>query len=177
MVLERRPHDYMEYFLHPGEFQFTDDPDTRFRTLLGSCVAMTMYHPKRHIGGMSHYLLPTRGERRKAPFDGRYADEALLLFLREAIRYNTDPADYEIKLFGGGDMFSELDASRAPGIGRMNIEASLELLKGFGLKPKGRHVGGFGHRVVMLDLWDGAVWVKHQTTKVAPPAHYLEDCP
>ena len=70
MALERRPHDYMEYFLHPGEFQFTDDPDTRFRTLLGSCVAMTLYHPKRRIGGMSHYLLPTRGAKRRLQRSG-----------------------------------------------------------------------------------------------------------
>lgn len=175
MARERVPHDYMEYFLEPGDFHFTDDPDTRFRTLLGSCVAMSMWHPKRRLGGMSHYLLPTRGERRKAPFDGRYADEAYFLFLREAIRHNTDPADYEIKLFGGGDMFAELNHRRAAEIGRMNIEASLELLKGFGLKPKARHVGGIGHRVVMLDLWDGSVWVKHQADKVVAPANFLED--
>ncbi|MBL8511280.1 MAG: chemotaxis protein CheD, partial [Betaproteobacteria bacterium] len=50
----------MDIFLQPGEFYF-GDADTRIRTLLGSCVSITMWHPTRRIGGMCHYMLPTRG--------------------------------------------------------------------------------------------------------------------
>ena len=169
MTRERRPSDYMEIFLEPGEFQFTTDPDVRFRTLLGSCVALTMWHPKRRCGAMCHYLLPSRGKARSGgELDGRYGDEAYLLFLNECARHFTNPAHYEIKLFGGGDMFPTIDKSQDMSIGKKNIAAGLALLEHFGLPLKAHHVGGIGHRVIMLDVWDGAVWVKHQTPGCAP---------
>jgi len=164
-----RPADeYMEVFLQPGEFHFATDPDTRIRTLLGSCVAMTMWHPRRRFGAMCHYLLPSRGARRGPTLDGRFGDEAYLMFLNEAVRHHTDPSEYEIKLFGGGDMFPTV--RNRPAIGRQNVAAGMELLKLHGQPIKARHVGGKGHRVVMLDVWDGGVWVKHQIPTATEPA-------
>ncbi|MCC6706017.1 MAG: chemotaxis protein CheD [Gammaproteobacteria bacterium] len=168
MSRERRPSDYMEIFLEPGDFQFTTDPDVRFRTLLGSCVALTMWHPKRRYGAMCHYLLPTRGKDNRSDLDGRYGDEAYLMFLRECARHYTNPAHYEIKLFGGGDMFPAIDKARDMSIGQKNIAAGLALMDHLGMQFKARHVGGVGHRVVMLDVWDGAVWVKHQVPAPSP---------
>jgi len=159
--MKRPPDEYVEMFLQPGEFHFTNDPDTRLRTLLGSCVALTMWHPRLRYGAMCHYLLPTRAARRSATLDGRFGDEAYLLFLNEAVRHHTDPNEYEIKLFGGGDMFPGVH--NKPAIGRHNVKAGLELLKLHGQPVKARHVGGRGHRIVMLNVWDGAVWVKHHT--------------
>lgn len=40
----------MEVFLLPGELWFDDD-ETRIRTILGPCVAVTLWHPARKIGG------------------------------------------------------------------------------------------------------------------------------
>ena len=83
-------------------------------------------------------------------------------FLREAVRYGTDPNEYEIKVFGGGDMFPTVAKAGRLAIGKQNIVAGIELLALHGQPIKARHVGGEGHRVVMFDLWDGNVWVKHQ---------------
>ena len=164
----RKASEYFEYFLQPGEFQFSDDPDVRMRTLLGSCVAMTMWHPVRRYGGMCHYMLPTRGARRTGELDGRFGDEAYLMFLNEAIRFGTDPNEYEIKLFGGGDMFPSVNKSdNRQAIGKQNVQAGLGILALHGQPVKASHVGGEGHRIVMFDLWDGSVWVKHQP-KVTP---------
>lgn len=162
-----RPADeYLELFLQPGEFHFSNDPDTRIRTLLGSCVAMTMWHPVLRYGAMCHFLLPTRGQRRGSSLDGRFGDEAYLMFLNEAIRHHTDPNDYEMKLFGGGDMFPT--ARNRPAIGVQNVHAGLEILRLHGQRVKSQHVGGKGHRIVMLDVWDGSVWVKHRPVQPLP---------
>ena len=64
-----------EIMLQPGEFFFGQD-DTIIRTHLGSCVAITMWHPEQKRGGMCHYMLPSRA-RSDDPLDGRYADEAI----------------------------------------------------------------------------------------------------
>ena len=57
-------------------------PSTR-RTLLGSCVSISLWHPRRKIGGMCHYMLPSRGGCEASAPDGRYADEVIALMLQE----------------------------------------------------------------------------------------------
>ena len=49
-----------EIFLNPGDYAFGDE-QVRMRTLLGSCVAVTFWHPKLRVGAMCHYLLPALG--------------------------------------------------------------------------------------------------------------------
>ena len=45
--------------------------------------------------------------------DGKYADEALQLLLREIQATGGNPREYEVKLFGGGNMFeSEVQSAR-----------------------------------------------------------------
>lgn len=151
----------IEIFLQPGEFYF-GDATTRIRTLLGSCVAMTMWHPLHRVGGMCHYMLPTRRKRGGA-LDGRYADEAIEMFLREAARYNTPAGDYQIKLFGGGNMFPGY-RPRVAGtdIGSSNIEAAHRLLERHRLILSAQDLGRSGHRYVIFDIHNGHVWVRHQ---------------
>ena len=48
-----------EIYLQPGEY-FWGGQNNRVKTLLGSCVAICIWHPKLKIGGMSHCLLPSR---------------------------------------------------------------------------------------------------------------------
>ena len=57
-----QPSNVTEVFLQPGEFHF-GHARTRIKTILGSCVAITMWHPILRIGGMCHYLLPARDSR------------------------------------------------------------------------------------------------------------------
>ena len=167
----RKPTEYLEIFLQPGEWYF-GDADTRIRTLLGSCVAITMWHPRRCLGGMCHYLLPTRNCAQIDTLEGRYGDEVLLLLLQEAVRHNTDPQDYHIKLFGGGNMFPHLAKARANLIGERNVLVTHHLLTSLGVSITAQHVGGTGHRNIIFDVWSGDVWVQYQpiTPKVAHPA-------
>jgi chemotaxis protein CheD len=153
--------DVIDIFLQPGEFYF-GDADTRIRTLLGSCVAITMWHPQRLIGGMCHFLLPARGANSIPELDGRYGTEALLLFLLEAVRHNSDPKEYQVKLFGGGDMFSGTGKSMGVRVGERNVDQAQSLLTSLGLTIHAQHVGGRGHRNVILDLWSGDVWMRYQ---------------
>ena len=105
MMIKTDP-NVMDVFLQPGDFYFGDS-ETRIRTLLGSCVAITIWHPRLHIGGMCHYMLPRR-PRHKADdvLDGRYAEDVMQLFMHELKRSKTKPTEYKAKLFGGGNMFS-----------------------------------------------------------------------
>ena len=159
------PDNILEIFLGPGEFYFGEGK-TRIRTLLGSCVAITLWHPTRLIGGMSHYMLPKRASPRKKgnPLDGRYADEVMEMFMLELKRARSQPAEYQVKVFGGGRMFEPAaKAGRARNdvdISERNVQIGRELAGRYGFRFTAEDLGGRGHRNVMLDLWSGDVWVK-----------------
>jgi chemotaxis protein CheD len=150
----------IEIFLQPGEFYF-GDRNIRIRTLLGSCVAITLWHPHRLIGGMCHFLLPSRSTGPSPKADGRYGDEAMTLLLDAATAHGTRLQEYEAKLFGGGDMFGGRLSHAAFDIGARNVEAAHKLLDRHGLDPKASSVGRRGYRNVYLDIATGHVWVRH----------------
>lgn len=202
------PLGLLEVFLGPGDLYFGDQ-FTRIRTLLGSCVAITLWHPRALIGGMCHYMMPTRSHPGvQGPFpdplhshpageqvhhlpgrghrhgldhepgpahgsgsgsghgpdhgyelSGKYADEALLILLHEIEATSTSPHDYEVKMFGGGNQFP--GQSPAVDVAARNIDAGLHLLAEHGLTLTSMHLGGTGHRQVILDVWSGDVWVRH----------------
>lgn len=140
--------------LNPGDFHFGAAP-LQLATLLGSCVTVTLWHPRRHLGGMCHILLPGRTPERGRPLDGRYADEAFALFDRAIARHASQPREYQAKLFGGGDMFP--DAKTRLALGEQNIAAARALLRQRGIPLLAEHAGGAGHRKLEFDLDTGEV--------------------
>lgn len=155
--------DVIDIFLQPGDFYFGDE-NTRIRTLLGSCVAITLWHPALRIGGMCHYMLPKRPIRREgscpAP-DGRYAEDVIKMFMAEIARARTRAAEYHVKLFGGGRMFALTSASnRHTSIADANIAFGRAAMAQCGFKSVAEDLGGDTHRNVILDVWSGDVWVR-----------------
>lgn len=137
------------------------DTDTRIRTILGSCVAICLWHPALKIGGMCHYLLPSRRVRTSAdPLDGRYGDEAMEMLLKELNNTHTKPKDYNVKLFGGANMFSEIIKEGTINVGEKNIAKASELMKLHGFQVSSQDVGGIEHRSILFDIWSGDVWLK-----------------
>jgi chemotaxis protein CheD len=160
----RKPPHVAEVVLQPGEFYF-GGRGTRICTLLGSCVAITMWHPALLIGGMCHYMLPSRFARTASELDGRYADEAIELFHREIRKAGTKSEEYQVKLFGGGNMFDrqtqDLKKEDCSDVACRNIMAARRLLRHYGHEVTAEHVGMNGHRNVMLDVWSGKVWMRY----------------
>ena len=155
-----KPPHVIEIFLQPGELYF-GDRDTRIRTVLGSCVSLTLWHPQLLIGGMCHYMLPGRGRPAAGTLNGKYADEALALLLQEIKAAGTHPREYELKLFGGGNMFPRLvKAGDCRDVPCKNVLAGRALAARHGFAVKAEHLGGVGHRNVIFDLWSGHVWVR-----------------
>ena len=151
----------LEIFLQPGDFYFGDS-DTRIRTLLGSCVSITMWHPRLRIGGMCHYM-NSRGRPGRAPgdLDGRYADDVMEMFMAELVRSRTAPAEYEVKMFGAGNQFPGKNAGSTINVPDENIEGGLALLDQYGFSVAKRHIGGNGYRHVVFDVATGNVWIRH----------------
>ncbi len=158
-----------EFYLRPGEFHFGAAPQ-RLSTLLGSCVTVTLWHPRRHIGGMCHIQMPGRSARRSTnELDGHYADDAFALFDLALERNGSTAREYEVKLFGGGNMFPGTDAGSME-VGSKNVAAARRQLAARHLKPVVEHVGGAGHRKLMFDLASGDVWLAFSNLEPAKEA-------
>lgn len=163
-----------EVFLAPGDYWFGGQ-GTRVRTLLGSCVAITLWHPKKLLGGMCHYMLPERLNKCSIRPDGKYADEVFSLLLQEIAKAETRLQEYEIKMFGGGDMFPSTASRQEISIGSKNVEAGQQLLMQHGISCKVTDVEGVGHRTVMFDIWSGHVWVRRGVVVRSLPSQ-CENC-
>lgn len=148
--------------MKPGEL-FFGSGSVRVRTLLGSCVAITVWHPSLRIGGMCHYLLPERSPHQpndQRPY-GYYATDAVQYFVDNAYNAGIPPDRFEVKLFGGANMFDNpVSQYKAVNVARDNIERGLQLLSLRGFRVKTSDVGGHRYRNVYLDLLHGDVWVK-----------------
>lgn len=168
--------------LPSGDFHFGRG-DVRINTVLGTCVAIALWHPVRRIGGMCHFLLPARqGTAAVDPaLPGLYAQDVIGLFARALQTSGTTPSDYVVKVAGGGNMFpdhlspvgcrgstcTEVRRAECPSIGCKNINAAHALLVGAGYVITSENVGGHGSRQVLFDLWSGDMWVKRGAAMAA----------
>lgn len=152
--------------LAPGE-HFVGDARHRVRTLLGSCVSITLWHPRLHIGAMSHFLLADRPERKAGQhttaLDARYGTEALLLMLHGLERRGIAPRECEAKVFGGAHMFPNWSQMHHQ-VGQRNGHAALAMLQEFGIDLVSSCLYGYGHRVIVFDIDSGDVWARQAET-------------
>jgi chemotaxis protein CheD len=164
----------IEVFLQPGEY-CVGGAAHRIRTVLGSCVSVTLWDPASRVGAMSHFLLATRGVRSRRiddvhglglrALDARYGDEALRLMLHDLAARKVVPTACHAKIFGGGNMFPQEHADGATAIGRRNGEAARGLLHQHGIEIVSESLFGDGHRQIAFDVETGHVWAR----QVSPP--------
>lgn len=164
-----------EIHLPAGQFYFGSG-QVRVHTVLGTCVAIAVWHPIKRIGGICHYLLPARaaGGSADGTPPGLYADQVMGLFADALRDTKTLAREYVVKVAGGGHMFPDqlLDTDCRDGgctsarragclsVGCKNICAARVLLRGAGYSIASEHVGGQGSRRVIFELWSGDVWIK-----------------
>ena len=85
--------DLIDIFLQPGEY-FVADAGYQIRTMLGSCVSITLWHPKSRIGAMSHFLLPSRQmHERYSPLELATASRARMAHLEHLPARPARPLD------------------------------------------------------------------------------------
>ena len=157
--------DIRRVFLHTGDAYLGVKP-TIVSTVLGSCVAISMYSPRKRQGVICHAFLPSRSEIKDANEPSiqicRYVDTAVDHLLKSMRRLGVRKNELEVKLFGGatGLTYSQVRPSCALGIGNRNVDAALENLKAKGLKPLSMDVGGNVGRKLLFCTYTGDVWIK-----------------
>lgn len=152
-----------QVMLLPGQMSFTTAPAT-LRTLLGSCVSITVWHPGKRFGGMCHYLLPGRARRAGEALDGRYGDEAMEAMVARLLRTGTQPGEYIAHLYGGADTMPDGNGLKF-NVGERNIEQGWKLIDRYGFSLEGIDVGEDVPRTVSIDIASGSIDMKRGTGK------------
>jgi chemotaxis protein CheD len=152
----------VEKFLRPGDYYFGGQ-DTLIHTVLGSCVSITFWHPRLQVGGMCHYMLPQRSREYRsgdclAP-DGRYADEAIALLLAEIDVVGAAYQEYQVRVFGGGNMFPQINSNALSKIGFLNLKTAQRLINEHGFNCVEEQLGDIWPRRIIFEVWSGNVWV------------------
>jgi chemotaxis protein CheD len=170
----------IDVFLQPGEY-CVGGASHRIRTVLGSCVSVTLWNPELRVGAMSHFLLAARGAHSRQvddargadllTLDARYGDEALQLMLRGLALRKVAATACRAKIFGGGNMFpGQQPAGGGAAIGRRNGEAARDLLLGHGIEVVSESLFGDGHRQIAFDVATGHVWARQVSLLELPAA-------
>jgi len=155
-----------EVMLMPGDY-FVGDAGYRPRTLLGSCVSITLWHRAQRIGAMSHFLLAARTCHDEG-IDGRYGDEALQLMTIKLATFGVNAAECEAKIFGGASMMAG-GLNDTVQVGQKNGTAARLLLRQAGIAVVSESLYGHGHRNIIFDIASGDVWARQIKPAVPAP--------
>ena len=141
-------------YLMVGDLYFGNQA-REVKTLLGSCVAVTLWHKGFGIGGMCHIALPETRTDTVDPMNTRFADGAINTFLLYMTDAGLQPKDFKVGLYGGGQMFHYRHRESYIDIGAKNLEIVRRLLKLHKFRVIDEDVSGPYYRHIALDLKTG----------------------
>lgn len=149
-------------FLKPGEIIVSRKP-ALVTTVLGSCIAVTMYSPSRRVAAICHAMLPwNRGGER----DLRYVDTAINAIHERMVGLGAAD-DMIVKLFGGANVLGTGGEASVHAIGSRNVEAAEEILSRLSLTVAARDTGGTNGRKLVFCTRSGDVYLRRITKSVA----------
>ena len=126
---------------------------------LGSCIAVSLYAPATHIGGMLHYQLPqSKNDSQRAkekPF--MYADTGMNILVDKLVSMGANKKRMQIKIAGEAAMDT---GPKGFDIGKRNHLAIRKFLWSKGMFIDSEDVGGSAPRNMYLNLVNEAVAVK-----------------
>jgi len=126
---------------------------------LGSCIAVCLYDPPTHTGGMLHYQLPSskmEPERAKTrPF--MFADTGMELLIDRLVSMGAKKKRMQVKIAGGAAMKT---GPKGFDVGKRNHLAIRKILWKHGMFIDAEDIGGFAPRNMYLDLETGSVTVR-----------------
>lgn len=154
-------------FVNPGEVYFGNSAQN-IKTILGSCVAIVLWHPRKKLTGLCHYVMPqtgntSDGNASDGSVSGRYAKGAIQLLMDNTRKYHTDIREYQVSLYGGGCLFCT-KTRKYVDIGGKNIAVAQQWVKQLSIKPVRQNVGGRCYRTITVCGLTGEVTLFESST-------------
>jgi chemotaxis protein CheD len=168
-----------EVYLQPGEVHLARRAAI-LKTVLGSCVGVTFWNPRLHIGALCHGALPRCPAGMQAPAGYRYVDFAICDLARHLANLGIQRDEVQVKVFGGADVLPvHAAALQKTTVGYQNCRAALEALEREGLVVLASDLGGLSGRVIQFHTGTGQVLLRRlsqigseEDPKALIPAEY-----
>jgi chemotaxis protein CheD len=149
-----------------ADLKVTQDPHAVLVTYaLGSCVAVIVYDPLRHVGGMIHYMLPqseTSPEKAKER-PAMFADTGLPLLFHSMYELGCTKTNLVVKVTGGGSLY---DDNGRFCIGQRNYTILRKMFWKVGVMITAEDVGGSKSRTARLFIETGRCTVSSQGEEI-----------
>ena len=141
-------------YLKPGEVIISKNP-ILVSTILGSCIAVTMFSPGKKIGAICHAMYPCNPT---GDVNVQYVDSAIHYIFGKMMEY-TGKTDLIVKLFGGAKVLTggEYGEDRMA-IGEQNISQAKRTLAELGLAIANSDIGGLRGRKLLFSIKTGDVY-------------------
>ena len=148
--------------IHPGEYKVSDE-DIIISTVLGSCISVALFDPKKKQGGMNHFLLPKDGianltEKTIIKQEYRYGLYAMEILINSLLKMGSQKKNLVAKVFGGSEMFEM--TVRVSNVGKQNREFALLFLKNEEIPVVASDLGGKLGRKVLYFPQTGRILLK-----------------
>jgi chemotaxis protein CheD len=144
-----------------GQIAFGKAPD-RLASILGSCIGVSLYHPRMQQAVLAHVILPdSQGRSQAAP--GKFADTAIPHMLKLLGQAGTCTSGLVAKVAGGANMFGHNGPLQ---IGAANGQAVVRALGAAGIRVVAQDVGGNQGRRISLDCATGDIAIEISGTEV-----------
>jgi chemotaxis protein CheD len=126
---------------------------------LGSCIAVIAYDPKRKIGGMLHFQLPSSSlsPHRAVALPGTFADTGIPLLFERMYALGSRKADIVVKAAGGGNFH---DDSGTFDIGKRNHTMMRKIFWKAQVLVAAEDIGGSKSRTARLFVDTGQVTIQ-----------------
>ncbi|MBF0285168.1 MAG: chemotaxis protein CheD [Magnetococcales bacterium] len=158
--------------LEQGELYIGIRP-AEVRTVLGSCVSITLYHPRLRVGTICHSRLAERAcdqplcGLKICRNLGDYVTCSVMFMLSYFEHHGATRQELVVKLFGGANMFN-LQKNDEALIGRRNVNAAMALIRRERLHLLATDVGGGASRLLTFHTATGEVLLKRNKIGLSP---------
>ncbi len=140
-----------------GGVYATRDPVV-IKTVLGSCISVCLRDPRERIGGMNHFMLPTRLGREEDDRSSCYGVYAMDLLVNELMKLGADRGRLQAKVFGAAHLLGVAHGSRS--VATQNSAFIVSYLETEGVPLLSQDLGGILPRTVYFYPDTGRVLVK-----------------
>ena len=126
---------------------------------LGSCIAVCLYDPAAHVGGILHYQLPnsTGDDSRGKSNPFMYADTGMKKLIGKLLSMGANKKRMQVKIAGGAAMDT---GPKGFNIGKRNHLAIRKIMWNNSMFIDAEDVGGSSPRNVYMNIANGGVTVK-----------------
>lgn len=145
---------YQNNFLKSGEIFFSTSPSS-IMTILGSCIAFCVYDHRLKIGGMAHYLLPSRNKNQNVLHENQFGEYAIPNLLKFFKNNGSKKSDLLVTVLGGGHNSTE--GSMA--VAQANINCAYHWIKKLKLKLQIEKTFTNGGVKILMNTFSGEIFI------------------